>query len=101
MSSGIKADFQQMFALSQKMFDTADQFRNRYENMFSVINNDLSSAWKGPDSDSFIERTNGVHIKFKNMYEILCSYAEFVLDSARRYEKEAQENSEDAGEIEL
>lgn len=101
MGTAMKADIQEMFALAQKMFDKADEFKNIYGRMFSVINADLSQSWKGPDSDSFIERTNSVQVKFEKMYDILYSYGEFMLDAARRYQKETEENSNEAGSIEL
>lgn len=88
MSNITRADIEAMRAAASRIAGSAERFRDEYTAMYGVIHNDLTRAWVGADSDSFVANVDSVTYRFEHMYDIMMSYADFIRSSADSYEEQ-------------
>jgi WXG100 family type VII secretion target len=64
----------------------SDDFNNEYTQMYSMIEGELSSAWKGEDSVAFKEKVGEMKHFFDTMRETMNEYATFLRNTANAHE---------------
>ena len=70
----------------------SDDFNSEYNNMYSMIEGELSGFWKGEDSDAFRERVGEMKHFFDTMRETMCDYAAFLRNTANAHEARAEDS---------
>lgn len=70
----------------------SDDFGNEYTQMYSMIDGDLSDAWKGEDSEAFREKVGDMKHFFDTMREAMCDYATFLRNTANAHEARMEES---------
>ena len=94
-----RADIEELRAAARRVAAIAEDYSSEYTSMYSVIEDNLRYVWVGPDSDSFVENVEGVKYKFKNMYDTMKSYEQFLYDVAQKYEEQARQMEEESKNI--
>ncbi len=101
MNNVTRADVDALRRAAHRISGIADNYHDEYTNMYRVIHDRLSAAWMGADSDSFQENVDSVKYKFKDMYDIMKSYSQFLYDTASKYEEQIRMMEEAARQLEF
>jgi len=72
--------------IAAKIVDLSIDFGNEYNQMYSMIESELSAAWKGEDSETFKEKVGEMKQFFDNMRGVMCDYAAFLKNTAVAHE---------------
>lgn len=99
MNSIRRAEIDELRATARRISVIAEDYYSEYTAMYGIIEDNLRYVWVGPDSDSFVENVEGVKYKFKNMYDTMKSYEQFLYDVAQKYEEQARQMEEESKNI--
>lgn len=78
-------------ATANKIINTAGDFFTSYSGMYTEIDSNLKTNWVGADSDAFNAGVHEVEPKFKQMYELMQDFAQFLLQTADAYDQQEQD----------
>ena len=70
----------------------SDDFNSEYTQMYSMIEGELSSYWKGEDSDAFREKVGDMRHFFDTMREAMNDYAAFIRQTANSHEARMEDS---------
>ncbi len=70
----------------------SEDFGSEYTQMYSMIEGELSAAWKGEDSQAFKEKVGEMKHFFDTMRETMCDYASFLRKTANAHEARMEES---------
>lgn len=70
----------------------SDDFNSEYTQMYSMIEGELSSYWKGEDSEAFRERVGDMKHFFDTMREAMSDYAAFLRQTANAHEARMEDS---------
>ena len=101
MSRITRAELEEMRAAASRISGLAEQYRDEYTAMYSVIHDQLTQSWIGPDSESFVENVDSVKYRFEMMYETMISYRDFILRAVADYEDQIRMMEEAARRIDF
>lgn len=82
--SKITVDPARLESAAQKMDGQASEYATQYKKLFSEVNA-MGAAWKGADNTAYVTQIQGFEEDFKNMYDLLMKYSEFLKLSAKMY----------------
>ncbi|MDO5559702.1 MAG: WXG100 family type VII secretion target [Oscillospiraceae bacterium] len=88
-------------AAANQITSIANDFFTTYSNLFIKVNNDLANNWVGEDSTTFVTKANTYEPKFKEMYNIMNDYSNFLIQTATSYEQQIQDVKNVANTIEF
>ena len=101
MNNVTRADVEALRRAARRIASISEEYRDEYTAMYRVIHEKLKAAWMGDDSDSFQENVDSIKYKFTNMYDIMNSYVQFLLDTASKYEEQIRMMEEAANQIQF
>lgn len=101
MNNITRAELDEMRAAASRISALAEQYRDEFTAMYSVINDNLTQVWIGPDSDSFVANVESVKYRFETMYETMISYSDFILQAVADYEEQIRMMEEAARGIDF
>lgn len=55
--------------------DRGLDFRNKYLELYSLVENELADNWQGSDYDSFKSKMEEEKIHFESMYDVILEYS--------------------------
>jgi WXG100 family type VII secretion target len=82
--SKITVDPARLESAAQKMDGQASEYATQYKKLFTEVNA-MGAAWKGADNTAYVSQIQGFEEDFKNMYDLLLKYSEFLKLSAKMY----------------
>lgn len=78
--------------IASQIDSLSDDFNNEYNKMYSMVEGELSSSWKGEDSDAFRQKIGEMKHFFDNMRETMCDYASFLRNTANAHAARAEDS---------
>ena len=91
------AGTEQVIQVAAQIDALSDDFNNEYTQMYSMIEGELSSAWKGEDSVAFKEKVGEMKHFFDTMRETMNDYASFLRQTANAHEARMEDSRSMAG----
>lgn len=73
-----------------------DEFFGEYNELYSLVENDLSRVWKGEDSEALKVVVNNEKVHFESMREVINDYVNFLITTAKAHEARKDDSKEQA-----
>lgn len=64
-----------VFSAAGKIGDLGVDFRNKYLELYSLVENELANNWQGSDYDSFRNKMQDEKVHFDSMYNVILEYS--------------------------
>ncbi|MCQ2516516.1 MAG: WXG100 family type VII secretion target [Saccharofermentans sp.] len=87
----IKVNTGSLKVASNTVEDLAVEYKNVYENLYSLVDELVSSAWTGPDANAFKTQISGFQDDFLTMQNLMNEYASFLNEAATNYDTASED----------
>lgn len=77
--------------ISNRIADSAAEFLDTQEQMYSFINEDIRNVWRGEVCELFMCRLQNAEPKFKQMYKLLMKYSHYLVRTADEYDQQQED----------
>ena len=77
----------------------ADEFFNEYTTLYSLIEGDISTSWKGEDYEAFKTKVDAMKHYFETMRDTITEYATFLRNTAKAHEARMQDSRNQASNL--
>ncbi len=89
-----------MRSLATEIEGLANDYKDIYNNqLYNTVAENVKKAWSGKDSQMVLERLEGFHNDFNNMYKVLDQYAKHLRRAAEIYDKQQEELTNRANQL--
>ena len=69
---------------AQRINGLAGEYKTQYDALYGEMDA-MRSTWQGKDNQAYLEQIGGFKDDFKNMYELMLRYEDFLRKSAKAY----------------
>lgn len=84
---------------AERIKDLVAQYETEYEKLYTEVENLRGSKWQGTASDAFNSKLESYKESFINLKDVMNSYYEFLIESAKHYEDVEEKIRESAGTL--
>lgn len=96
----VRVSSESMRSLARKIEGLASDYQNIYTSeLYGTVAENVKKAWSGKDSQMVLERLEGFHNDFDNMYKVLDQYAKHLRRAAEIYDKQQEELTRRANQL--
>jgi len=78
--------------ISTQIDALGDDFFREYNDLYVLVENELSSCWKGEDYEAFRQKVNEEKHFFESMRDVISEYATFLRNTANAHDARMQDS---------
>lgn len=78
--------------IATQISSDGDDFFNEYTQLYTLVENELITSWKGEDADAFRQKVNEMKHYFETMRDVITEYATFLRNTANAHDARMEDS---------
>lgn len=96
----VRVSSDSMRDLANRIEEMANDYKEIYTGrLYGTVAGNVRNAWTGKDSDAVLNRLEGFHNDFDNMYNVLNQYVAHLRSAAQAYDAQQEELTNRANQL--